>query len=94
MHVQPFFPARSCFIVPLASKVTIAASCANEAGAADSALDTGSLLEAAADVVLVSAVVVLVVVVAAGLLHAPTASVAPASSTTRRLIDVMNPSIA
>jgi len=72
----------------------MAASWARAAGAADSALATGSLLAAAVDaeLVLVSVVVVLLVVVP-GLLQAPTASAAPAIKRTRILVDLMNPSI-
>jgi hypothetical protein len=47
MQVQPFLPARKVAIVPSAFGSTIAASWAIEAGAADIALSTGSLLLAA-----------------------------------------------
>src|SRR3954452_15702619 len=60
MQVQPFLPARTWFILPSAPTVTIAASCARAAGAAYSALATGSVFAAGvAELVLVSAVAVL-----------------------------------
>src|SRR6185369_6736167 len=49
MQVQPFLPSRMTFIAPLASMVAIAASWAIAAGAADSALATGSLDAVALD---------------------------------------------
>src|SRR5438270_5071444 len=58
MQVQPFLPARTCFIAPLASATIIAALSAIAAGAADSALATGSLAPAV-EVVFVSAEAVL-----------------------------------
>src|SRR6476659_8936757 len=57
MQVQPLVPLRSSDIAPFASTVTIDAECAIAAGAADSALATGSLALAAA-VVFVSAAAV------------------------------------
>src|SRR4051794_31809681 len=49
MQVQPLLPLRMTVMVPLASAVTIEASCASDAGAADSALATGSLEAVDAD---------------------------------------------
>src|SRR3954451_17847315 len=70
MQVQPFVPFRTVVMAPLASAVTTEASCAMEAGAADSALATGSE-EGVADVVLVSAAAVLLSLLpGAALLHA------------------------
>src|SRR3954451_12299962 len=94
MQVQPFLPARTCFIAPLASTVTTAASCASDAGAADSALATGSLLPlllALSVLVLVSVVATLLVAVPV-LLHPLAASAAPAISRTRKFVDVIAPS--
>src|SRR4030095_8454181 len=42
MQVQPLVPLRTSVILPLASAVTIEAFFASDAGAADSALATGS----------------------------------------------------
>jgi len=95
MQVQPFVPARNCFIVPLASAVMMAALCASDAGAADSALATGSLLAVLVELlelVFVSAVAVLLLEVPV-LVHAPTASAAPAINRMRNLfVDVIGPS--
>src|SRR3954447_2291037 len=91
MQVQPFLPARTCFIAPLASTVTTAASCASDAGAADSALATGSAFEVPdAELVFVSAVAVLLVAIP-DLLQALAARAAPAISRMRKALDVMNP---
>src|SRR6476659_6499501 len=54
MQVQPLVPLRTVVIAPFASTVTTEASCAIAAGAADSALATGSLAASVA-VFLVSA---------------------------------------
>src|SRR5437763_11553560 len=56
MQVQPLVPLRTVVIAPLASTVTTEALCASAAGAAASALATGSLLVAAALLVSVEAV--------------------------------------
>src|SRR3954453_8227947 len=93
MHVQPFLPARTWFILPSAPAVTTAASWASAAGAADSALATGSLLALLVELVvlvLVSAVAVLLVAVPV-LAHAPAASAAPAISRMRIFVDVISP---
>jgi hypothetical protein len=66
----------------------IVASCAKEAGAADSALAIGSLLVSAA-VFLVSAEDVPPFTPA--LLQAPNATTAPARSSMRKLFDVIRP---
>jgi hypothetical protein len=84
MQVQPFFPSRSVVVLPLSSIVTIAASCAIEAGAAASAPAIGSFdaagAPALASTVVFSAIVVFCVVVAV-LLHPASATIAaPISS--------------
>jgi hypothetical protein len=79
-------------MAPLASAVTTEASCAIAAGAADSALATGSD-EGAADVVLVSAAAVLFSLLpGAALLQAAALITAPASSSMRKVFDVIDPS--
>src|SRR4051794_8746259 len=61
MQVQPLVPLRTTVMVPLASAVTIDASCASDAGAADSALATGSLGAVDADALVFAAAAVLLV---------------------------------
>src|SRR5256885_9324906 len=85
MQVQPLFPLRKVLTAPLASTVIIAASCAIEAGAAVSALATGSIDAAwpwAAGASTLSAA-------KPALLQAPTLSNVPASSTSRIDADIM-----
>jgi hypothetical protein len=69
------------------------ALCASDAGAADSALATGSLAFAAPSEAGAVSFVVSALVVGA-LLHAPIAKTAPAISRMRKLVDVISPSIA
>jgi hypothetical protein len=96
MHVQPFVPLRTSVIAPPAPTVTTDALCAIDAGAADSALATGSL--EAVDAVELFAVAALSVFseafpVAAGLVHALNArSAAPAPNQTQSFDDVIDPS--
>src|SRR3954454_7132684 len=86
MHVQPFLPSRTLVIFPSAPTVTTEASWAMEAGAADSALATGSVATASfivAWAVLVSAALVPLFVCL--LQPAVAATAPPRSSITFRL---------
>src|SRR3954467_12228124 len=90
MHVQPLLPLRMTVMLPLASAVTIDALCASDAGAADSALATGSFD------VFVSLIEVLDAILPAGAppLLQPTkaTAAAPAVSSTKAFNDVIVPS--
>jgi hypothetical protein len=77
-------------IAPPASRVTTEASWAIAAGAADSALATGSALPVE-EVVFVSADAVLLPYVVPALLQPPTVITAPASSAICKLFDVIGP---
>jgi hypothetical protein len=95
MQVQSFVPFRTIVALPLASIVTIDALWAIDAGAADSALFTGSLEAASllfeeAEAELSEAM--LFSLVLAALLHAPMAIIDPASSSTPVVLIAMGPS--
>src|SRR4051794_10415812 len=92
MQVHPLVPLRTVVMAPFASTVMTDALCAIAAGAADSALATGSLLFAA-ELVFVSAARVLFSGGTALLLQASTAITDPASSRISSVLIVMNPSV-
>src|SRR6476620_1443856 len=92
MQVHPLLPLRSSVIAPFASTVTTDASCAIAAGAADSALATGSLGFAAAEAVFVSLAATFVSLAPPPSFMQPPSAITPASSRMREPLDVMSPS--
>jgi hypothetical protein len=95
MQVQPFIPLRTVVTVPLASIAMIDALWAMDAGAADSALLTGSLedAEAVSLVFAVAAELSTAFPPVAGLLHALSVSrAALAPNQTKSPDDVIGPS--
>jgi hypothetical protein len=91
MQVHSPLPLRTIVIAPFESTVATDASCAIEAGAADSALAVGSVAAVEFPVVVVVTDVT-VLLLAAPLLQAATAMMEAASSDRRTVFEVMNPS--
>src|SRR6185369_1089200 len=92
MQVQPFVPLRTSVILPLASAVTIDAFFASDAGAADSALATGSAGAALLAAAVSSPLAFASLVVAALLQPAMARAAAPVANRTPSLDTVMSPS--